>query len=194
MQINIKFVNLPRVGSTGKYGSIVGQDGTRVMVPVDLLGQFRAGMTVDVPTKAQTWGQGTDREAQVIIATSGPGGGSTGAVQGQGYSPSIHGTPDRNTGQRANTGFRPTVYQGGAGQQPAAVDQGRQIFVTGTVGRAMGSGKFAASELPVLTQAACEAYDKVLNAPPRTAGSMGQNEPIEPPSLEPGDPGPVDLQ
>lgn len=175
MQINIKFVNFPRPGGSGKYGSIVGQDGTKIMVPADMLGMFRQGMAVDVPTKEQTWG-----ETPVIVATGGPGGGSTGAVQGQGYSPSVHGTPNRDSGQRANTGFTPRVYQGGGGVPAGGnlgADQGRQIFVTGTVGRAMGSGKFAASELPVLTQAACEAYDKVLSAPPKPPGQPVQPEP-----------------
>jgi len=38
----------------------------------------------------------------------------------------------------------------------------RQIFVTGIVGRAMGSGKFTPSDLEALTSAAITAYDKHL--------------------------------
>lgn len=200
MQVAIKFVNFPRVGSSGKYGSIVGQDGTKIMVPVDMLPMFRQGTVVDIATKEQIWG---DPNNPVIVATSGPGGGGpTGAVQGRGNLSGYQGATQQSGYQRASTGgqqgFQPRVVQGGSGGpvgMPAGPDQSRQIFITGVVGRAMGSGKFSASEVLVLTEAAAEAYDRLTNPkkePPRgnylqAADTAWANQPPEP---EPGDPGP----
>jgi hypothetical protein len=67
MMVNIKYVNFPKPG--GKYGSIKLVDGQSIMVPPDLLGGFRAGMVCEVSTKQQTWGQGTEQERLVTIAT-----------------------------------------------------------------------------------------------------------------------------
>lgn len=204
MQVNIKYVNFPSINSTGKYGSIVDQSGTKIQVPVDMLNLFRAGMICEIGVKTQTWGKGTDREADVVIATTGPLKNNTGAVQGQGAQAGYQGASQAAAPQRPNTGFLPRVYQGGAGQPAPQLgqtqaDQARQIFVTGVVGRSMGSGKFAASEIPVLVKAANEGYDVFqrlergeVAAPAATPGG-GWNMRIghdEPPPAEPGDPGP----
>lgn len=49
----------------------------------------------------------------------------------------------------------------GAGHSP---DNSRMIFITGIVGRAMGSGKYAALDIAPLTKAAAAAFDS-LHAP-----------------------------
>ena len=174
MFVTIKFVNLPGPQSSGKYGSIVTTDGTKIMVPADMLGMFRSGMSCEIATKEQTWGS-----TPVVVATSGPGG----IAQGHQPQQRQQGGQQYAGAQQPNTGFQPKVYQGGGGvtgpSQNPSTDQGRHIFVTGCVGRAMGSGKFAASELPVLTQAACEAYDKVLTAPPKPAADPELNDSVQ---------------
>jgi hypothetical protein len=189
MIVNIKYVNFPKPG--GKYGSLKTADGFTIMCPPDLLGLFRAGQVVEVPTKQQTWGQGTEDEKLVTIITGGPLQGHTTPVQGQGGPVGYQRPAQDQAPYRPNTGFQPRVVQGGGRADPA-IDQSRHIFVTGVVGRAMGSGKFTASEIPVLTQAANEAYDRLE----RLLRGVPESRPAPPPApepfpfLEPGDPGP----
>lgn len=169
MLVNIKFVNLPGPQSSGKYGSIVTVEGTKVMVPADLLPHFRSGMSCEIGTKEQTWGS-----TPVIVATSGPGGVSQ-SVQGRtGY----QGGGVQQGAQRSTTGFQPQVIQGGGGGLASGApphDQARHIFVTGVVGRAMGGGKFTASEIAVLTSEANRAYD-LIGKPP-AAQAQATHEP-----------------
>lgn len=159
MQVNIKYVNFPKPG--GKYGSLRTVDGQIIWVAPDLLGMFRAGMTVEIGTKQQTWGQG-DTARTVTIATSGPMQAQAGVQQGNAYGQGYQGQPRQPYAPRTNTGFQPRVIQGGARSDADA----KMIFVTGVVGRAMGSGKFIASEIAVLAQAACQAFDLVTRPSP----------------------------
>lgn len=51
----------------------------------------------------------------------------------------------------------------GATPTPAAhSNQGREIFITGVVGRAMGSGKFAIGDIPGLTGQAAASWDAMM--------------------------------
>ena len=70
---------------------------------------------------------------------------------------------------------------------PAGTDQARHIYVTGIVGRAMGSGKFTASEIAVLTSEANRAFD--LIGKPKPMQNTFPSDPL-PPSMDDGDPGP----
>ena len=137
---------------TAKYGNIKSTAGETVMVPITMLSLFRGreGQAVDVPTKVATWGQGTDAK-QVTIATAGPGGGGWQGAQRAHAAQQIG--PGKPAPQHPAPAYRP----------PAADKDGRAIYITGVVGRAMGSGKFTASEILVLTQAATEAYDRLLD-------------------------------
>ena len=175
MHVNIKFVNFPQPGK--KFGRLQLDNGMTIWVPPNLLDSFRAGMSCEIGTKEQLWG-----DKPVVVATTGPQqgyGGQQGSASSQGYN---QGQSNTRTYQRPNTGFQPRVIQGGGGRpEPDA----RMIFVTGIVGRAMGSGKFSASEIAVLTQAAMQAYD-LSQKPPVDQRQMPQ----EPPPPDQGDPGP----
>ena len=189
----VRFVNFPKPG--GKYGSLKLSDNSNLMCPPDLLPHFRAGMYCDIPTKAQTWGQGTDQERQVQVVAGPPQpaqNGSYSAPAQQGYNrPVPRETPPygaRSPGERPSYGY---------GRPPA--DE-RMIFVTGVVGRAMGSGKFTASEIPVLAMAAAAAFAQLLGGPravpsqPAGAGGVppeAQHQTMAP-GYEQGDPGPSD--
>ena len=153
MQMTVQYVNDPR-NPTGKYGSIKSTAGETIWVPVTMLPLFRGreGQAVDIPTKPATWGQGADAK-QVTVATGGPGASkSSGGWQGA---------------QRAPAAQQPAPQQQAPAPayRPPATDKdtARQIYITGVVGRAMGSGKFTASEILVLTQAAAEAFDRHLD-------------------------------
>jgi hypothetical protein len=166
MQVNVKYVNFPKPG--GKYGSIKLADGQMIMVPPDLLGQFRAGMVCEISTKQQTWGTGTPEARLVTIATSGPMQPQNQAAQNYGGQAGYQGAGAQQGAYRSNTGFQPRVVQGGGAPQPRTLEQDRMIFVTGVVGRAMGSGKFTTSEIGVLTVEANAAFERLRN-PPRPA-------------------------
>jgi len=200
MMVNVRYVNAPQ-NPNGKYGNLKLGDGSTIMVPVDMLGMFQPG-NYEIGTKYQTWGQGTDQERQVVIATTGPGGQPGGLQHRGGY----QGNQQGGGFQRPRQGFQPRVYQGGRtggsqGYQGGGDKDPRQIFITGVVGRAMGSGKFAASEIAVLTQAAARSYDEYMvakaAAPPAAAqqpqgenwGNQASQQP-EPPQYDQGDPGP----
>jgi hypothetical protein len=170
MIITVKYVNPPKAGS--KNGRLVTADGQTIWAPPELLSQFRSGMTCEIQTKQVTWGLGTPTQNEVTLATTGPmiplaGDNQTGPIPSQ--SPQLpvqapygqggpQGSVSRETPVRSNTGFQPYVVQGGRDRDRAT---DKFIFITGIVGRAMGSGKFSASEILVLTQAAAEAFDRL---------------------------------
>ena len=148
-------MNQPRDPATGKYGNIKSTAGETIWVPVPMLALYQGteGRAVDVPTKQATWGQGDDAK-QVTIATGGPGASTGGGWQGAQRAP---------VAQQIGPGIPAPQQQAPAYRPPAADKDGRAIYITGVVGRAMGSGKFTASEILVLTQAATEAYDRLLD-------------------------------
>jgi len=174
MQVSIQHVTFPQPGR--KYGKLQLTDGQTIWVPPDLLNMFRGGMTVEIATKQQTWGQGADART-VTIATTGPMQGQGGGQQGGSYGQSPQTQGGSYGGQRPNTGFQPRLIQGGGQRDPG---EARMIFVTGVVGRAMGSGKFTASEIAILAQAASQAYELVTRPSPPPAQSVGMPE--EPPT------------
>jgi hypothetical protein len=181
MQMTLAYVNDPR-NPAGKYGNVKSTAGETVMVPIAMLPLFRGreGQAVDVPTKIATWGQGTDAK-QVTIATGGPGTSNVVGWQGTQRAPA----PQQQAPQQPAPAYRP----------PAADKDARQIYITGVVGRAMGSGKFTASEILVLTKEAGDAYDKYVDpskpkpALPAPVAYPELNDQVPWPG-EDGDPGP----
>ena len=55
MIVNIQQVNPPGPQSTGKFGHLITDSG-KIFFPVDMMGEFQPGTTVDIRTKDQTWG------------------------------------------------------------------------------------------------------------------------------------------
>lgn len=64
--------------------------------------------------------------------------------------------------------------------------QDKFIFVTGVVGRAMGSGTFGSSQIQELTKAACDAFDAQFGAPqaPVAAHHAPQQRPAQAPASQ----------
>ena len=187
MQVSIQNVTFPQPGR--KFGKLQLNDGQTLWVPPELLGQFRGGMTAEVGTKQQTWGQGADAR-QVTIVTTGPM--AAGQPQ-QGYGGQVAQPPP----QRSNTGFQPRVYEGGGGREQQSNFVTRMNFIMGITGRWGGSGKFAASEIAVLAQEAARAYDLVTAAKPQAQQNQGLGGPSpealaqvfnEPPPYPDGEP------
>ena len=123
MIVNIQQVNPPGPQSTGKFGHLVTDSG-KIFFPVDMMGEFQPGTTVDIRTKDQTWGV-----TQVKVVASRP----TMPVQGQtGY----HRPANTQAPYRANTGFQPRVVGGSgapAGMPATEEEAPRRIFVCGVV-------------------------------------------------------------
>ena len=134
--INIKYVNPAKDGK--KFGSIAGTDGTRYMVPAGMVGQFQPNTTVDVPTKVEQWG------ATSVTIVAGHASAAPVSAPQQSYSP----PPPPTAAPQAHS-YAPHA---------AAVDKDAFIFVTGLVGRAMGSGKFASGDMTDLTHEALKAW------------------------------------
>lgn len=134
--INIKYVNPANPGK--KYGSIKDANGVSYFVAKDEVSRFQPGTTVSIETETQDWSGKSVTVVKSGPATAGPGP----TITREGVS-----TP-------TNTYSPP----------PRAANDSRQIFVTGVVGRAMGSGKFEPSHIEALTVAAMAAYDARLAA------------------------------
>lgn len=175
-QIKIKYVNEPKAGGSGKFGSLKDFDGVTYMVPARLLPSFTAGTMVDVELKAETWGT-----SQMQVVQGPPNGPATNGtnpvrltpqetarvVSMQGYSPSVaQQGPQQGLGQQALGYERP---QGGtadintyaSGMIQTRPNPDRMIFITGVTGRAMGSGTFTPEHIKIIAAAAAAAYDDI---------------------------------
>lgn len=136
--INIKYVNPAKDGK--KFGSIAGTDGTRYMVPAGMVSAFQPNTTVDVPTKVEQWGA----TSVTIVAGHASAAPVNSAPPQQSYSP----PPPSTAAPQAHS------YASHA----AGVDKDAFIFVTGLVGRAMGSGTFKSGDMSDLTHEALKAW------------------------------------
>ena len=132
--ISIKYVNPAKAkpdGTTAKYGSLVDVDGTRYMCPASMVSRFRAGTTVEVPTQSAKWG--TD------IVT---------VIMGEAQATA----PSQAAWSKPQVPAVATPATGNMDRKDAL------IFITGLVGRAMGSGQFKPSDIETLTHEATKAW------------------------------------
>jgi len=121
-----------------KFGSIVDPNGAKFMLPVGMQDAFQAGQTYDVPTSRKNWGQDV-----VTVIEGRPGSaGSTAPATPPPPAPAASAPPAGHNSARMSNVDPKDVF----------------IFVTGVVGRAMGSGKYDVSDIDLLTKAAIEAY------------------------------------
>ena len=128
-QINVKWVNAAKEGK--KFGSLVDVDGTKYMCPASMVSQFRPGTTVDVPTQQAKWGVDIVNVIAGHAQASAPSTAAWSKPQVPAVAPPATGNMDRKDAL---------------------------IFVTGVVGRAMGSGQFKPSDIETLTHEATKAW------------------------------------
>lgn len=124
-----------------KFGKVIDVSGAEYMLPVGIQNLFVAGQTYEVATKPAKWGDNV-----VTVIDGRPQGAPPPTMQ---YAP--------------QPSLPPAVPQQPA--PPAGHNSARMsdpkdmlIFVTGIVGRAMGSGQFGVTDISLLTQAALAAY------------------------------------
>lgn len=135
MQITIKYVNPPREGK--KFGSIKTPDGQTYWVPGALINEFQPNTTVDVPVQDAKWGANL-----VKVVAGSPSGDAAPAPQAQG-----------NWNQPKASVPAPSIPATGNMDRKDAL-----IFVTGVVGRAMGSGQYKSGDVSDLTHEALKAW------------------------------------
>lgn len=130
--LNIQYVNEAKPDK--KYGTIKTRDGESYALPAGMSGVFQPNTTVEVPTQDQKWG---DKVVHVIMGR-----------------PANANTPPAVPAQQPSPQPAPTGH--GTARQTDPKDM--LIFVTGVVGRAMGSGNFGVTDIDLLTKAALSAY------------------------------------
>lgn len=143
MQIQVKYVNPPKKAN-GKYGNVKTAEGKTYFVAIAALGQFSPGASYDVTTEAQTWG--SDAVEVITKVNSAQTNAASNAAQNAQVSAA-------QTGETA----KPTPPR-------PANDNGMHIFVTGVVGRAMGSGKYGLPDVAPLAEAAKHAWNTQVAA------------------------------
>ena len=181
MLVHIKYVNDPT--PTNPMGSLRLTDLSYISVPPQLLPLFKGleNTQVEVATKTYTRRDGSTG----LSATSGPGGAAVPLAR----------PPVQRPGQPQVITGGPMGGPVGAPMTPSPpLAEARRMFVSNIVANAMSSGKFTASEIRVLTQAALEGFDMLTKplapAKPVPIETWTNNEKTEPPANEPGDPGP----
>ena len=133
--VTAKYVNWPKDGK--RFGSIKTPEGEMYWGEKPQLDRIAQGSTVTFEWEPQTWGEKPVKVIKLVHGTSQP-------------------TPAPANGQAAPAP-RPM-------SNSAPVKDEEAIFVTGVVGRAMGSGQFTTQDVKLLTLAAAEAYREWKNA------------------------------
>lgn len=162
--IQVQFVNPPKPGKNPKYGSLKTDVGY-VSVPTAELGLFQKGGRYCI--EMETTDQGFNnfvRMANQQPSNSAPAPRPQYPQRTQAAQPIARTLPPRPAPQAQQ---RPAPKPIEALSFSAQVDdQARAIFITGIVGRAMGCGRFEATDILTLTHAAAEAYDVVFRGKP----------------------------
>ena len=139
MQTNVEvaFVNQPK--QPGWSGSIKTTDGQFFGVKEADLVRFQKGKRYDIEYVEKAKGDKIYRDFVAMAASTTP-------------LPNIdRDYANRDVGKPNGSHYAPTDAKD------------KFIFVTGVVGRAMGSGKFEPADILQLTQLACASYEEVFN-------------------------------
>ncbi len=124
-----------------KYGTIKDTAGARFLIPFGVEGMFAKGQPVNIRYEHESWCKD----------------GIVRAVNGQQLNSAAPAPPLPATQQ--------TVAQAPL-TPPRASDTAEEIFVTGIVGRAMGSGQFSVTDIALLAKAATQAWRERQMPPP----------------------------
>lgn len=135
--ISIKYVNPAKEGK--KFGSLKSVEGETYWVPAGMVSGFTAGTTVDVPTEVQKWG------ANMVNVVSGAARASTEQAPWQKPAPAAAPRPQAPVPAPVAT-------------NTPINNKDALIFITGVVGRAMGSGQFKSGDISDLTHEALKAW------------------------------------
>lgn len=172
-QVKVLFVNPPSGGKP--FGSIKTQELGYVSVKPEILNMFQVNRTYVIQYDVTPKGyKNFVRFGPMEYAPNGNG------SSVQGYTPPAppyQPPPPTTYGQQAPTPRQTApAYQ----QQSEKDDPSRMIFVTGVVGRAMGSGQFGVGDIASLATTANETYnalkDNIKATPPASVVDQGFND------------------
>ena len=180
--IQVQYVNQPREAHW-KSGSIKDSNGQYWNVPKEQLGMFQQGETCEI-----LWEQ-TGKYPSIV----GKGGQ---LFPKQPTQPQPGSAVPRNVNWPGPQNRPPLTYE-------KKQDTPEEIFITGVVGRAMGSGSFVIEQIPQLTRMAAYAWKtrhenpeglSPADSPGHQArtdidSQYGGDHPEAPPMTDPGDPG-----
>lgn len=150
MTFHVKYVNEAKNDS--QYGSIADGNRTYVSVPVDLLGNFKPGVAYNINYTERTVNGRTFKNFYSF-------------ADGPTQTASITAAP---SGPAPKSEFRLPVIN----QSKEQERKDMLIFVTGVVGRAMGSGSFMADDIKNLTMEAKAAYKDLVERGPQPTGEL----------------------
>ena len=136
--IAIKYKNPPREGK--KMGNVKTAGGDVYWFYREMSERLTEGHTIQAIVDHQTWGEGSNAKQVQVIKSIADGGAPA--------QPPLHAAGHNSNGYASGTTLKDET-----------------IFVTGIVGRAMGSGKFGVTDIRALTLAAREAYQEVYGDP-----------------------------
>ncbi len=163
-QVTPQYVNPAKPGK--QYGNIKEASGAKWIIPAGWDRMFVPNVTAHVDYETKTWGAETVNIVRGVDGSLQP-------------APPQPGPPSPPP---ATQPLPSTPPQPGVSRDDKVAEE---IFVTGIVGRAMGSGQFSVTDIAVLAKAATQAWhERGMQAPP--AG--GYTETAPPP------PGPGDVR
>jgi hypothetical protein len=168
--IQVQYVN-PPTNPSYKSGSVKDTQGVRYTVPVAHLPLFQPGQQYDITVEP---GEYNGRPFNKVTAVNGQPLGA--APQQPGLQPVgqyVPPPPPQPAGAPQAPMPAPTPQQAPRPAQPPSqalhkADQAREIFITGVVGRAMGSGNFDAGAIGALTTAAAQAWHELQQWQPQS--------------------------
>jgi hypothetical protein len=192
--ITIAEVNQPKTnaaGQTSKSGTVITTDGMTYRAWLDKLPLFQSliGQTVEVNVEQKDYG------TYISIAPRTGGAPLAPPRPAQPYTPPRPASPQTAPGLQSD-------------RRLVELEKFFEMYVTGSVGRHLGSGK-AASEHDVIATEAVRIFEQIVapaflrlsnllsapKVPPMPKLVTGtDNKWTSPPKDEPGDPGPVELQ
>lgn len=149
-----QFINGPKKEG-GKHGSIKTAEYKYISVPVSHLHEFQKGVRAFIVMETTPEGY----HNFVGFAHEAP------RQQPQAHQESYQGYQERPRQPAPQRREAPQARP--PAPMHSANPEGRDIFITGVTGRAMGSGKFTSMDILTLTLAAAAAYDQVILGKPK---------------------------
>ena len=161
-QVTPKYVNPAKPGK--QYGNIKEASGVKWIIPAGWEHLFAPNVHVHIDYESQTWGSETVNIVRGVNGSMQPIPGPAASVP-----PPLPPVAP--------------IAQPAPASKPADDPVAEQIFVTGIVGRAMGSGQFSVMDIGVLAKAATQAW----RARDRQTPPAGGYTETSPPPAGPGD-------
>lgn len=173
-QVTPQYVNPAKPGK--KFGNIKEASGVKWIIPAGWEGMFAPNVPAHIDYEPQTWGSEAVNIVRGVNGNMQPA--APAMPAGPGWAPPPSAAPPQGVTQPLPNIMPPNA------DRPNGDHVAEEIFVTGIVGRSMGSGQFSVHDIALLAKAATQAWrERNMQAPP----ASGYNE-RNPPPADPNDP------